>query len=199
MSVSEYRISIFCDMTNEEIRIQFDNTADGRMEKYGDILLLSLLIMRVFSISRDSEIKNSFADALRIGSGYAWTALEKSIKNNGFNVSWVDAELIFGEAGASKRGFALDMRFNSQGHVDRLKPRGFGIFGKYVDFASFFLLLGVYDFLLEKYPDESMRHKLSELVEETLDYIEYTGGKVSPQEAYVMSEELAKKQINTSH
>lgn len=194
MNDGQSLVGALVDFGNPNVGVFVYSNTEGENEKYGEILLYTTIILRMFSLGMDKKQKNIMFEAFYLGSAGLNELLPMLLIGYADYYKQDTPKIIYEASGKTKRGFELIIPYSNGLHGTKMTPRGFGILGRNIESGAYTAILLIHDFLCKKYKNnKKMLENINYVTKEASMFIMQNGGKVNAKLEFIASEEITSK------
>lgn len=187
--VLQAKIEAVVEFDNPDVNVSVHCDQDGESEKYGFLLLLTFLILRMLSLARQE--KTPMLTMLSYGSQGLSESLPLTLEEYSSHYKQELPNINHTLTNSSPRSFTASLQYGNNRHTTRLRPKGFGVLGKNIDFSGYMVILLVHDFMIKKYlNDKEMLECIDSIIIDCSDVLIEHDGKLGTFEEYDNIENL---------
>ena len=165
------------------LSINLDSSNDDSMKKSA-VLICVFMLIRVFSIARDKNLKRNMMEVFSGGEDSIKAFIPTMLSQYSGYYKCNSPTIEYGAADIKKRGFLVHLEFEQDWYKPRFRPKGFGLLGKNVDFSAFLMVALIYDRITSEYDDNwDLIDSLNKGMDHALSALKMKGGSLSAVEA----------------
>jgi hypothetical protein len=168
--------------------------AEEQNVPYGELLLLTCMTLRMFSLGREKLTKDAMLAVFNEGDEGLAQALPQMLQSYADYHNQSFPQIRYGADGSTRKGFMMIVPFSEGRHATRLKPRGFGLLGKNIEAGAYMAVMLLHNHLSNKYSkDKQMLDDMNDALIDCSETLSANGGKLSARQEFDFAESITNK------